>query len=250
MYKITENQQRIKIKTAGSEDPAAGKLLFFAVGDGTHRACFIADAAAGAFCVVNAGVKVCDGNGTADAFLLTDLAADAAVLAMQLGELSAFAGGAAHIDVFGYWSYGDQVLGTDLDALAAGTAPGGFNMGDAFFDGDGVVVAYMHAVPIAQTAKAACAGSAVEPLGSLATGDAVEVELFLGGIAIAVTVEHCHLRHHFLCLDAHDAADLCGGCHASGFAQIGGSTLFHDGGGIIPTARKAACTTVCLGQNL
>ena len=69
-------------------------------------------------------MKVNNLDGAADAFFLTDLTAKAAVLAVHLGELSVFGGGAAYIHMLGDRPDGNQMLGACLDALATGNTLG------------------------------------------------------------------------------------------------------------------------------
>ncbi len=109
-------------------------------------------AAVRAFVVVDGGVEVGDGDSALGALLLTDLAADTAVLAAELGLLAVRGGGAQYLDVLVERAYLDELIRADCHALSARSAKERYHLGYAVFKLDSITVTGCETVSETDTA--------------------------------------------------------------------------------------------------
>ena len=144
----------------------------------------------------------------------------------------------------------NQPLGAGGNALAAGLAGGGVDVGHAVAHGNGVVLAGLDAVPQPQAAKPAGGSPAGQLYGGGAAQNAVVVHFVGGVVPAAQAVHQGRLLLHLHIAGTQELSNGLGGFRATGSAQAGLGLPLGQGRGVAAAPGVTAGAAVGPGEEL
>ena len=213
-----------------------------------YRAVFHAGTAVHAFGVIDGRKVINDGNSFGRTVLLAFHTTYAGVFTFLAGNGAFFVVGAGDNGLFGFRDERNDMVWAGFCAHTASDAFSGIHAGDAVYDADSVILAFLCAVSTSEAAESTGTFSAIKHFRGGAGLYAFIYLFLIVYSAFAAAMYKSDNGFGFLGFNTEDGGDLFGNFGSAGTTEIGGCLTGGNGFCVSVTAGKTAGSAVCSGK--